>query len=371
MADALKDFFDAAVIDEIAARIKTRHRGFDAKSFRHGLLASFPDLTLMQRGRAIADALRARLPPDYPQALDIILGSLPPPDDKWREGSGMAAFRHLPLLNFVGAHGLEHPQLSLAALARLTGYFSAEFDIRPYLEQHYDLTMDHVRRWVHEPDWHLRRLCSEGLRPRLPWGLRLKRFIADPAPVLEIVEHLRADPHDNVRRSVANNLNDIAKDHPALAVATAQRWQSEDPAGTRDAVRHGLRSLVKHDNRDALALMGFDFDIPATITGLTLGATRYQVGDTLSFGFELRNAGKAAATFSVDYAIHWRNARGGQQPKVFKLSKPRLEAGANLRLEKRHALKPISTRRYHAGAHKLEILVNGQSLGEAEFDLRL
>lgn len=370
MAAQLKDFYNAAVVAGIAARVAAVHPGFRRKVFTAEVLAALPPLELMDRARAIAAALHRHLPQDYPAALDILLASLGPDDAKGGV-DGMNGFRHLPFLNFVGSYGLDHPERSLAALRVMTCHFSAEFDIRPYLLQHYDLTMETVRGWVTDEHWAVRRLCSEGLRPRLPWGLRLKRFIDDPAPVLAVIEHLRADPHDNVRRSVANNLNDISRDNPDTAIVTVSRWQREDRTGTADTVRHGLRTLVKKGDTRALKLLGFDHAAPVTASGFAIGKKRYRVGDTLSFALAIRNDSRKAATLSVDYAIHWRNARGGNTPKVFKLAKPKLKPGESITLEKRHALKPISTRRYYAGAHRVEVLVNGRSVAGETFSLQV
>lgn len=370
MADALKDFYNSAVVGGIAERVSAAHPAFPADHFRKQVMAALPPLSLMQRARAIADGLHHHLPPDYPDALQILLNSLGPDDNKGGI-DGMGGFRHLPFLNFVGAYGLEHPGLSLNALRRMTKYFSAEFDIRYYVERHYDQTMQAVRSWTNDPHWAVRRLCSEGLRPRLPWGLRLKRFIADPSPVLDIIETLRADPHESVRRSVANTLNDIAKDNPDAVIATVRRWQAEDRDGTADSVRHGLRTLVKKGDRRALDLLGFDHRAPVTALDFAIAKQRYRVGDMLAFSVSLRHDGKKPARLSVDYAIHWRNARGGLQAKVFKLAKPQLRPGETVTLEKTHALKPITTRRYYAGEHRVEILVNGQSLADGTFKLQV
>lgn len=370
MADALKDFYNAAVVGGIAGRVATAYPAFPADRFRKEVMAALPPLSLMQRARAIANALRHHLPPHYPDALEVLLNSLGP-DDSTGGIDGMGGFRHLPLLNFVGAYGLEHPELSLNALRQMTKHFSAEFDIRYFVERHYDLTMAAVQNWTSDPHWAVRWLCSEGLRPRLPWGLRLKRFIADPMPVLEVIETLRADPHDSVRRSVANNLNDIAKDNPDVVIATMRRWQAEDRDGTADAVRHGLRTLVKKGDRRALTLLGFDHRAPVTALDFAIAKSRYRVGERLAFHINLRHDGRKPAKLSVDYAIHWRNARGGWQAKVFKLAKPQLGPGETVMLEKAHSLKPITTRRYYAGEHKVEILVNGQSVADGKFHLTL
>lgn len=368
MAAALKDFYDRPVVAGIARRIAAVHPAFPERRFVADVLAVLPPLALLDRARAICDALRAHLPDDFEAALAILLRSLE--GETPSTGSdGMQGFRHLPLLNFVGAYGLAHPRPALAALNVMTRHFSAEFDIRHFLVAHYDLTMAAVQDWRHDADWRVRRLCSEGLRPRLPWGIRLQRFVADPAPVLAILDGLYADPNEIVRRSVANNLNDISRDHPPLAAATAARWLQAAPETARDTVRHGMRTLVKRGDAGVLKLLGFDHAAPVSASGLALARKRLRVGDTLEFSLTLRNDGRRAATLSVDYAIHWMTARGVPSRKVFKLAKPKLAPGAEVALAKRHALKPISTRRYYPGAHRVEVLVNGRCVAEATFSL--
>jgi 3-methyladenine DNA glycosylase AlkC len=220
----LKSWINADVVRDIARRVKQQHAAFDHKRFIAEVSADLPPLALLARSHRIARALHDYLPRDYEAALKIVLQSM---DAERPKSDGFYGFELLPYLNFVGDYGVDHPAPSLRALASMTRLFSAEFDIRPFLVKHQAQTLKAVRQWARDPDWRVRRLASEGIRPRLPWGLRLRAFIENPLPVLEILELLRRDPHENVRRSVANNLNDIAKDHPDLVLATAQRWWAD------------------------------------------------------------------------------------------------------------------------------------------------
>ncbi|OWY59966.1 hypothetical protein B7486_71730, partial [cyanobacterium TDX16] len=195
-----------------------------------------------------------------------------------------------PTTTFIESRSLEDPAEAVDALGRITPYSSAEFALRPLLDAHPDETLTALEAWVADDDQHLRRAASESTRPRLPWGRRLKGFVVDPTPVVErILDRLHDDPEEYVRRSVANNLNDVAKDHPELAVATARRWLAEGGDGSARTVRHALRSLVKAGDPEALAALGYAADAPVTVTDLVVATPVVTVGEALELTFTLRN----------------------------------------------------------------------------------
>jgi 3-methyladenine DNA glycosylase AlkC len=367
-AASLKDMFGKAAVEFLAGNLAAVSPSFDAKRFSRRVLADLPDLELKARCARIADGIRAELPGAYEDALAAVLASLPP-DPGPDAPEPMGGFRFMPLVNFVGRHGLEAPEASLAALAKLTRYFSAEFDIRPFILRHPALAMAHVDAWSRDRDWRVRRLASEGIRPRLPWAMRLPAFVADPAPVLRVLDRLCDDAHETVRRSVANNLNDIAKDHPVQAIAAARRWSVREAA--RRTVHHGLRTLVKAGHADALALLGFSTASSVAVEAFELGPRRIRLGQAVTFAAALKNRSKAPARLSIDYAVHHRKANGGTTAKVFKLAVRTLGPGESCTLEKRHAIRPITTRRYHAGEHAVALLVNGRELARGKFVLSL
>jgi 3-methyladenine DNA glycosylase AlkC len=311
------------------------------------------------------------LPKDFRKATGIViraLGPPPPPGD----GTDFGDFRMLACHRFVSLAGIGHANLALDYFARMTRHVSAEFDIRPFILRDQGNVMRLMLEWTRNDDWRVRRLASEGARPRLPWGLRLTGLVADPRPLLPILEALRDDPVEAVRRSVANNLNDIAKDHPDLVVRTLKPWtrpadgQSD---GRQKLVRHALRHLVKQGHAGALALMGVDPAADLRVTGFRLGAAQVAIGDSIGIEAVLENAGDAAARAIVDYALHHPGARGGSRPKVFKWTSFILEDGEEIVLRRSHSTKPVTTRRTLPGRHKIDIRVNGQVLAEKEFDL--
>ena len=251
MADLLKHSFDAAVVRSLGADIARVSPRFDERGFVRASLRGLGALELLARGRHVADAMRTFLPPDPVEALAILERALGPVQ-LGTVGLGMAPFRYLPHASFVARFGLEHFEPAMRFQHALTQRFTAEASIRPFLERYPEPTLARLRAWASDPSTHVRRLVSEGTRPRLPWAPRVRALVVDPRPVLELLELLRDDPERYVQRSVANNLNDIAKDHPALVVETCRRWLRGAGEGRRYIASHALRSLVKAGDPAAL-----------------------------------------------------------------------------------------------------------------------
>ena len=240
MASQLKDQFGESAPRAIAAMIRAVHAPFPHDDFLADALAGYAPLSLTGRGFQIAAALNKHLPAHYPDAIEVLLASASQPHEH-RAAGGMAAFLYMPHLFFVARHGLGHFEESMRAQHALTQRFTAEYSIRAFLEKHPEATLARLRTWTGDPSEHVRRLVSEGTRPRLPWAPRLRAFQLDPRPVLELLELLKDDPALYVRRSVANNLNDIGKDHPALLTAVAKRWLRGASAERQWIVNHALR----------------------------------------------------------------------------------------------------------------------------------
>jgi 3-methyladenine DNA glycosylase AlkC len=366
MAEPLKEMFNKAAVDWLAGRLAAAWPDFPAAKFKRAILADLPALELIARVDRIALEMRALLPTDFRKSVRIVtkaLGDPPPPGD----GTDFGSFRVLPCHRFVAQAGIDHVDLSLGYFGDTTRHFSAEFDIRPFLVRDQARVLRVMQGWADDRDWRVRRLASEGARPRLPWGLRLHSLVADPKPILPILESLRDDPIEAVRRSVANSLNDIAKDHPDLAVEILNDWRGV--AARAPLIRHALRHLVKQGHDGALHLMGVDQAAKFQLRDLTLSRTRIPIGGSLGIDFTLRNAGKTAAMAIIDYAVHHLGARGELRPKVFKWKQVELAPGETLALARQHSLKPVTTRRYYPGAHKLDIRVNGRVLAAADFTL--
>jgi len=274
----------------------------------------------------------------------------------------------MAMAEYIARRGQGHVALSLDTLKDMTSRFSSEFAVRSFLTNHPEQTLEMFSTWTTDKNEHVRRLVSEGTRPRLPWGMRLHAFVADPSAVVTLLETLMDDPSEYVRRSVANNLNDIAKDHPDLVADIAQNWMVDASADRQRLIRHGLRTLIKAGHENALQALGFG---PAQIEvkDFSLGTPQVVLGDALSFHIEIASTSKSHQPLVIDYAVHHMRANGQTAPKVFKWKTVHLNADASLHAAKRHVIKPITTRRYYPGLHRIEVLINGKGVASADFEL--
>lgn len=367
MAEPLKNRFGADIPARIAAAITAVHPGFPREAFVEQALAGFEPLDLMARGRHLAQVLRRHLPPSYEGALEILLASLGP---RLETGSnGMAPFFYLPHVELVAQHGLGHFEPSMRALHQLTQRFTAEFSIRPFIEAYPEASLARLHEWVSDPSPHVRRLVSEGTRPRLPWAARLRRFQKDPRPVLELLERLKDDPELYVRRSVANNLNDIGKDHPQLLAETARRWLNGASPERHWLVRHALRSAVKRGEAGALEVLGFGGAAELSLRAVRISPPRVAPDQAVVIEFELHNATGRSQSVLVDFRVFFVKASGRASPKVFKLKRIELVPGARVALRKTVSLAPMTTRKHYPGRHAVELLLNGKPQPLGEFEL--
>ena len=364
--NAFKHWFDAPLVRRIGSELAA-HAAFDVESFVAECVPEIDALELKDRVRLITTALRNHLSDDYPTALAHILAVLPPSratTDEVTQGFDLWPFCH-----FVEEYGLEHVDLSLAAMYELTQRFSAEFAVRPFLVRYPDEVLAQLAEWTGDSNPHVRRWISEGTRPRLPWGMRLQQFVDDPTPILPLLEALRHDREEYVRRSVANNLNDIAKDHPELVVEIAARWSEDANDDEQRMIKHALRTLVKQGHPGALELLGFG---PAAIEvrSFSVEPPDVAVGEHVHITVELAARSDVDQSLLIDYAVHHQRANGSTSPKVFKWTTRVLATDGTLELRKKHSLKLVTTRSYYPGAHEVELLVNGESVATTRFQLR-
>ncbi|MBN2116890.1 MAG: DNA alkylation repair protein [Anaerolineales bacterium] len=366
----VRNIFDEEAVDQLAQRLRKVWHEFDAHGFCRSIHPKLKTLTFSERNNLIRDTLWEYLPREYPHALRIILNALPPelPDC---DISGFGNFIIMPQNDYVAKYGLEHYDLSIQALYQMTKRFTAEGAIRPFLQKYPRKTLAILSEWAEDENCHVRRLVSEGTRPRLPWAMQLKQFIEDPGPVLDLLETLKTDRVLMVRRSVANNLNDIAKDHPDLVVKTLDRWKRIEDEGTQWLIRHAARTLVKQGNKGILTILGYSPKVDIHVSKIKLGKASLKMGEKLDFAFEVKSTSKQIQTLVIDYIVHHVKANGKRTPKVFKLADKTLEPGQAIKISKAHSFRPITTRRYYPGRHALEIQVNGTSYQKIDFELRV
>lgn len=360
MAEPLKNHFDARVPRAIARDVTAVWPEFPAKAFVADALEGFEALELMDRGRHIARALGRHLPADYGRAIDVLLRSVGDRPVKTDGDGGMASFFYLPHVCFVAEFGLGHFEASMRAQYLLTQRFTAEFSVRPFIEHHETAALALFRKWATDSSVHVRRLVSEGTRPRLPWAGRLRRFQQDPAPVLELLELLKDDPELFVRRSVANNLNDIGKDHPEILVQVGRRWMEGASEPRRALVRHALRSLVKQGHPEALAVLGFGKRADIALEDVSIAPKRVAIGGRIVVAFAVRSTSRRAQRVLVDFRIHFVKANGKSAAKVFKLKAFDLPPAGAITCRKTVTLANLTTRQHYPGRHLVDVLLNGR-----------
>jgi 3-methyladenine DNA glycosylase AlkC len=357
---ALKDWFNATRYRQIAGLLADAHPGFDRKRFLAVATTGLDELTLIQRVRRATEACHATLPADFPKAVAALKRIAP------RVQHG---FVGIFLPDFVGQHGHAHFEESMEALKFFTPFSSAEFAIREFLRRDLTRTLAVMERWSRDENEHVRRLASEGSRPRLPWSFRLDALVADPSPAACILENLRADPSLYVRKSVANHLNDISKLHPDWMLARLKSWDLAHPH-TQWIAKRAARTLIKAGHQPALQLFNFGAKPAVKVADFKVTPARLMLGQTLEFSFALTSTGRKPQSLAVDYVIHYVKASGGTSAKVFKLRELTLAAGETQVIRKRQTIRDFTTRKHHAGSHRLEIQVNGRILAAARFDLR-
>jgi len=363
VAEPLKYLVDASVVEDLAGRFGAADPGFDAATFVSEALGGLDDLQLKPRIEQLSRALRQALPVDYPAALDtvVLVATSEPLVEGW------AAW---PLASFIEIFGVDHPGESLAAMEHVTKRMSCEFAIRPFLRDHFDAAYAQLERFAVHDDESVRRLPSEGSRPRLPWGMKVQRLVDDPVPGLTLLERLRHDASETVRRSVANHLNDIAKDHPEIVVETTRRWIAEAETDRR-MVTHALRTLMKRGDGGALDVLGFTTDAKVDIGGFGIVPGRVVMGDHIELWASIGSTSVARQRLVVDFVVHHIGARGKTSPKVFKWTTIELAAGERRELNKRRLIQHASTRTYYPGVHRVELQVAGAVVAETSFTVEL
>ncbi len=365
----MKDhLFNAESLGDLAAEFAAGVPGFDAASFLDDVMAGLAERELMARLEWIADCIACRLSPEFPTMADQLLAAMNAPLDPTLRDDDFGRFIHAVPGILAVRHGMEdHRERALDLLYEATKRFSMEFYIRPFLNRWPLETLARLRIWADDENYHVRRLVSEGTRPKLPWA---KKIDIDPVVPVEFLNQLHGDGTRYVTRSVANHLNDIAKISPELVIATLSRWRETGAQNTKEMdwmTRHALRTLVKQGHAGALELLGFRSDINVQAS-VTLAADQVVIGDALEFECQFRC--QEELPLLVDYVLHFHRPGQRDGRKVFKIKQAKVTPGTPLKIAKRHVLKGNATTfRLYPGAHRIEIQVNGAIVAEAEFEV--
>ena len=363
MPELLKNRYNGGFLHGLALRITAVYPSFQADAFVNGIMDETWDaLGLKARMRRITVNLGRYLPTGYEQALGIL--------DKVIAGypAGFNDFSFMFFPDFVEVYGQEerHWELSMAALERYTPYSSSEFAVRPFIMRYEERMMRQMAAWAGHGNEHVRRLASEGCRPLLPWGQALEGFKKDPLPVLAILEQLKADPSPYARKSVANNLNDISKNHPALVVKIAGEWYGKGER-TDWIVKHGCRTLLKQGNRELLGLFGFADTDGVRVGSFALGAASVFIGGDITFSFTIE--AKKATGVRLEYAIEYVKTNGKRSRRIFQISELSFKGNEKKCYTRAHSFADISTRKHYPGTHSVTLIVNGAERGTLEFEV--
>jgi 3-methyladenine DNA glycosylase AlkC len=357
MAERLKDmFFTKDSINEFADAIQQHYSAFDKQQFFKLMFdESFGAKELLDKMKHTTKCLFDTLPKPYEKALDILIKAAP----------DVRGFEAMALPDFVATYGMDNWDLSLPALGHFTKYYSSELAIRPFLAKDPEKGMAYMAGWAEDKNPKVRRLASEGCRPRLPWAMALPKFKKDPSLILPILEKLKEDTSEDVRRSVANNLNDISKDNPDLALDICEKWygQSEN---TDKIVKHACRTMLKAGEKRALAIFGYSDPSLIAVESVKLDKKALKIGDFLNFSFDITVAKKSKVR--LEYAVYFVKAKGKSSKKVFKITEKDYESGT-FSITRKQSFIEQTTRKHYPGTHHISIIVNGEEKTKASFEL--
>jgi 3-methyladenine DNA glycosylase AlkC len=361
-----KELINKESLSLLANEIKNINSAFDSASFQRDCLLGLKKMELKNRIVHVARCLSKYLIFSYPKNLKII--------EKALQQNKLHGFIAWPLTEYVRINGDKDPTKSLAALETITPYFSSEFAIRKFIREYNTLSMQQIQQWANHPSEHVRRLASEGSRPRLPWGEKLDIYIQNPDVLFDLLEKLIFDESAYVRKSVANNLNDISKDHPDKLLKKLKAWQKKAHTPQQKVYlewigRHACRSLFKAGHPQALALYGYRQISDIHVKQFKLSASKIQIGQNLNFKFNVSHSGKKQQKLMIDYIIHYQKSQDRLSKKVFKLKKIVLKPKISVPIIKTHSFVDRSIRKHHKGEHLLEIQINGQVVARKVFSL--
>ncbi len=362
-----KNIYDKAFFDVLSSSLEAVMPCFDKKAFLQNIFdAEWGQRELKQRMRHISSVLKNHLSSNYPQSLEQLIALI---EHLKNKGIFEKSLEFMFIPDFVEQYGTEHFDTSVSAFEQISEFTSCEFAVRPFIVKYEKMMMSQMQAWARHSHHKVRRLASEGCRPRLPWAMALPQLKKNPSPILPILEVLKTDSSAFVRRSVANNLNDISKDHPDIVMSLAAKWRNVAPE-TDWIVKRGCRTLLKQGNKEMMQLFGFGSVEKLEIDHFQFTSEQVRIGEHLEFEFQLANGSKKVAKIRLEYGIYYKKANGSLSKKVFKISEKQYSGNSKSPIRRKHSFKPITTRKFYPGIHKLSLIVNGYELQEKEFELK-
>ena len=362
MPEPLKNIYSPTFFENFTASLQKTMPSFEKQRFlNHVFDRDWESRELKQRMRHISTVLAGHLPGHFRQQVKTVLSII----DQLQQDGIKGGFEYMFIPDFIEQYGLHDPGISLQAMEEITKFVSCEFAIRPFLLQYPEKVMQQMLKWSRHPHHHVRRFSSEGCRPRLPWAMAIPALKKDPASILPVLENLKNDESTFVRKSVANNLNDIAKDHPDIVVELVKSWKGTSPE-TDWIIKHGCRTLLKNAHASTYRLFGLKRELDCEIADLKISQARLKIGDRLRFSFRLKSP--KATRLRLEYAVYYAKSGGRQSRKIFQLAEKNFTAGDHS-ISKEQRFQDFTTRKHYPGKHRISIVVNGKELASKDFML--
>lgn len=364
-----KDIYNRDFLERMTHIMQCVNGPFEGEKFLNDIFVDeWEEKELKQRMRHIATTIHKYLPSEFHDSIRQLRTLLKRCMSEGLVENTQLFYMFIP--DFIELYGIDYFDEAVSAMEDITEFASCEFAVRPFIIKYQGKMLSKMKAWTVSENKHVRRLASEACRPRLPWAMSLPDFKQDPSPILPIIAALRNDSSEYVRRSVSNNLNDISKDNPQLVIDLSYQWMDQSE-NTNRLLKHACRTLLKQGNREVMRLFGFEFDSKIVVSGVVLKSPKIALGDYLHFSFDLENRDTQSRKIRVEYAIYYMKKSGELSKKVYKLSEKKYDAQSLSSIQRKQAFKPISTRKFHPGRHKLAIVVNGVELESYDFELMM
>jgi 3-methyladenine DNA glycosylase AlkC len=366
MSNLLKDLYSKEFFQNFSVILNEVIPNFDKKKFIQQIFVeNWQEKELKQRMRHTTLVLHSILANDYKKAAQQIEQMIKIIQIK---EANQNTLPYLFFPDYIECHGIDDFETSTKSMEFITQFISCEFAVRPFIKKYQQKMIDKMCHWSLHKNHHVRRLASEGSRPRLPWAMALPEYKKDPKPILPILENLKTDQSEYVRRSVANSLNDMAKDHPQIVISIAKKWKGISKE-TDGIIKHGARTLLKQGNKEILSYYGLLDNQAIEINGFALDSHKITTGGTLHFSFSVANQSNDSLAIRLEYAIYYLRQNKTHSKKVFKITEKRITPNETIKIKQKQSFRPITTRKFYLGKQKIAIILNGIEREITEFDL--
>ncbi len=366
MAELLKNIYNTKFFDCFTTSVQEVVPNFDEAAFLKDIYDNeWENKALKQRMRHITMVLKNHLSDNFNVNVETILKLIPVLE---KNGVKPDNLEYIFLPDFVEIFGLDHYEVSIKAIETITQFVSCEFAVRSFIIKYQDNTIKQMLLWSNHKHPSVRRLATEGCRPRLPWAMAIPSLKINPNPIIPILKKLKNDSSEYVRRSVANNLNDISKDNPETVINLVKKWHGKTNE-TNWLIKHACRTLLKQGNTEAMTLFGFENIDNIKITDFKILTPKVKIGDAVEFTFKLANTSQKTSKIRLEYGLYYQKANGSLSRKVFKISERDYPQNSTTVINRKQSFKVITTRKFHIGRHQVSIIINGKELNILGFEL--